>query len=208
MVEDEDWFEAFEEEELKQYLVLGGEEFLKMKYWVPSGDIRHLLEMKMKKGVLSVEDGAYLWLKRKNEGQQRKLYSVTQEEYSVSLQQGILKGGVFGSRNGIKFPFSLHDWCIRFQPWSGAFGDLRKEFVGEVEFIHGDAFGALEEETKKFEAGGLGDVRLGIEGLVVLGGSISREVCPLERRLIDGRISGVNGSLKKCGGIAGPSFEA
>ncbi|WVZ03617.1 hypothetical protein V8G54_024423 [Vigna mungo] len=40
-----------------------------------------------------------------------------------------------------------------------AFGHLREEVVGEVEFIHGDALGALEEETEKFEAGGLDDYR-------------------------------------------------
>ncbi|WVZ04254.1 hypothetical protein V8G54_025060 [Vigna mungo] len=75
------------------------------------------------------------------------------------------------------------------------FGDLREEVVGEVEFIHGDALGTLEEEAKKLEAGGLAGVRVRIEGLVVVGGGIGGEVGPLERRLIGGRISGVNGSL-------------
>lgn len=47
MVEDEDQFEAFEEEELEvysvtlqQYSIPGSEKFLKMKYSIPIGDIR------------------------------------------------------------------------------------------------------------------------------------------------------------------------
>ncbi|KOM50124.1 hypothetical protein LR48_Vigan08g095100 [Vigna angularis] len=70
---------------------------------------------------------------------------------------------------------------------SGAFGDLWEEVVGEVEFIYGDALEALEEETKKFEAGGLGGVRLGIEGLVFLGGSIDGESTVSTSRLRSAR---------------------
>jgi len=53
----------------------------------------------------------------------------------------------------------------------------------------------LEEEAKEFKASGLTDVRLGIEGLLFLGGCIGGEVGPLEGRLIGGRINGVNGAL-------------